>query len=480
VRFDFPSGELGRWAGLGDLTDRSVRVWYRDPAAAAAEAVISVTGRGDVASAELRPAADRDGVSAAELRLPEPAPERPFQVRVGDLRLKGILAPTPGSRTSFAFGFGSCHQPFLSTLGKGEIKANPKVDLYPQMQRVLEARGARFLALVGDQVYSDGIRELSVRELADEEPAAAERQLVEIYRHLYRGYFNEPGFRQLLEAFPAYMTWDDHDIVDGWGSLKDPAEEDRRLFRAAEHVYREYQHLRNPGGDLDDAPPYDYSFWYADVGFFFLDLRGVRDYQAGVVVGREQMARLEAFLAQAGAREVATVFVVASVPVVHVSPRLVWLLEWIPDGAGTEVRDRWSAAPFDHERNELLDRLADWQDAGSRRQVVILSGDVHVGACFTVRRRRGRGRLLQFTSSALCTPGGAAHALANKVATGLVDWGERHVRARLQALETDNNFGLVTVEPLPAGGHAVGLELFAMAGDRRSARATQRLRFEAR
>jgi PhoD-like phosphatase len=86
------------------------------------------------------------------------------------------------------------------------------------MREVLKAEDARFLLLLGDQIYSDGIPNLNVKKLTDSgslDPA----HLTEHYRQLYRGYFNEAGFRSILELVPSYMIWDDHDILDNWGSF---------------------------------------------------------------------------------------------------------------------------------------------------------------------------------------------------------------------------------------------------------------------
>ena len=187
MHFDYPAGELGRWTSIGAVTDRSVRVWYRDPDASPAAARLVVDG--GEASAMLEPMADRDGVAAADLVLDKPAPGRRFEVHVGGMTRRGSLAPTPGRPAPFAFAFGSCHQPFLGPAGR-PVRENPKVDLYPHMLRTLAQRDAGFIALVGDQVYSDGVHELSVKDLAEEDPDAAHVPLVTLYRHLYRGYFN--------------------------------------------------------------------------------------------------------------------------------------------------------------------------------------------------------------------------------------------------------------------------------------------------
>jgi alkaline phosphatase D len=310
---------------------------------------------------------------------------------------------------------------------------------------------------LGDQVYSDAVSELSVREQMSKDPSVTDEALVETYRHLYRGYFNERGFRRLSEEIPAYLMWDDHDIFDGWGSLLDQTAFDRRVYAAAERAFVEYQHLRNPGGELSARPPFGYSFWRGDVGFHVPDLRGERDFNKQRVMGDEGWARLDEFLAEASERRVPTVFLGVSVPVVHASPTLMRALEGLRMSYGRDVRDRWSVPAFAAERTKLVERLFAWQSAAKNRRVIVLSGDVHVGAAFAVSSRNGQGRFRQWTSSALSTPDGLKHILANQLITRFVRVGERELDVRRLGLATSNNVGFVEVTPRDDGGHDVKL-----------------------
>ncbi len=320
LEFEFPDGELGSWSTLGDVTDRSVRVWVRAPDGAAT-ATLLIDGE-TVASATIETDPAHDHVGAAVLTADPARPGAPFTVEVDGAVRRGRFAPTPGVATAFSFAFGSCHQPYRDPPVGRSLERHAGAGIYARIGELIREREAGFSMFIGDQVYSDAVSRLSVREILSADQGLSDAGLVEVYRHLYRGYFNEAGFRELAEAAPAYLMWDDHDIFDGWGSLLHPTEFDRRLFRAAETAFREYQHLRNPGGSLDDAAPYEYEFWYGNVGFFVPDLRGVRDYESGRILGSEQWDRLDAFLAAATERDVPTVFIATTVPVVHGSPRV--------------------------------------------------------------------------------------------------------------------------------------------------------------
>lgn len=455
----FADGELGFWFSLGGVTDRAVRVWLRDPDCLPREATLEIDGqvRGRVT---LTPDVEHDCVAAADLVLDTPAPNAEVVVRLAGLTRRARLQPAEGTPTPFSFVFGSCHQPFGAPR-QGVLPLTPSAGIFRQVAGVMRARGDRFLALIGDQIYSDGVNPIDVREQArNARFAPSEAELRERFRWLYRGYFNVKPFRELLEQTPTLMCWDDHDITEGWGALIDWSEVDWRVFRAAEATYREYQHTRHLGASVDDRATYEQSFWFGDVGFFVLDLRGVRSYAHGRLMGDKQWQAFARFLEEASAREAPTLFVVAGIPVVHHAPALVRLAERVPHKYGTDLRDRWSAMPITHERTRFLNLLLDWQSARPERQVVILSGDVHAGAAFTLKSAYAPGRLEQWTASPLSTHAALPEVLANVIGSALVNFGEDGYHSKRHALVLRNNFGHVQVTPLASGGHRVELDLY--------------------
>ena len=455
----FPDGELGRWASVGAVSERAVRVWLRDPMGVPHRATLEIGGQ-ECASAVLTPAPEHDCTASADLLLNRPRPNARFTVRVAGVKRHGRLAPAPGTPTPFAFIFGSCHQPF-GPPRSGTLSITPRTGIFRQMAGLMASRDARFLALLGDQIYSDGVDPIDVRDkVRTFDPPPSDEQLREAYRWLYRGYFNVSDFRHLLEAQPTLMAWDDHDITEGWGALIDWDELDWRVFRAAEATYREYQHVRHIGASVDDTATYHRSFWFGDVGFFILDQRSVRSYRDGRLLGDRQWRDLYRLLEDATARDVRTLFIAAGIPLVHHAPELVRLAERVPHRYGTDLRDRWSATPIAHERTRFMDLLLDWQANRGGRQVALLSGDVHAGGAFEMRRTAGPGLLYQWTSSPLSTKAAIPEHLANIVGSKLVNWGEDRYHSERQALVRGNNFGLVQVTPRPAGGHRIELTLY--------------------
>ena len=190
----FPDGELVDAAELGAIDCQSVRLWVRQPVTASVEATLEVNGFPPVVTTtSLSDATNWTGT--IDLRLPEPAPDRPFVCTIGASRLTGRLAPAAEARRGFTFGFGSCHRPYAAT--DDHIKLLPVAGIYPAMVRDLRRQDARFVILGGDQVYSDELPPISVR---DKLPGDAEHPppldvAVSAYRRVSRGFLGQTGFR---------------------------------------------------------------------------------------------------------------------------------------------------------------------------------------------------------------------------------------------------------------------------------------------
>jgi phosphodiesterase/alkaline phosphatase D-like protein len=451
----FPDGELAEAAELGAITDRSARVWVRQPDGDHVPLRLDVEGRDPVHDCATV-SAESDWTGVAEFVLPDPAPDRPFTVTVNDRRLSGRFAPAAGAHLDFTFGFGSCNHPFAPG-PDGRIRLNDAAPIYPAMTSELTATDARFLLLIGDQIYSDEIDSISIR---DHLPGDDEHPPLEVairaYRRVARGYLGQSGFRRLRESLPTLCMWDDHDIFNDWGSRLKESPLDRLLFQAASRVYREYQHGRNPINlTPGDAPPYTYFLPFGTAGFLVLDLRGARDYTEGRLLGRHQWDIVRAFLRGDQAQALHTLFVVATVPIAPFSRWLVEALQRWPGQHADDVRDRWSSRAFVASRDEFLAELFAWQAAEPHRQAIALSGDVHVASAFTVTNRKGPGVVQQFTSSAFTTPCIGLERHLNKVGTLASNLFEPRLRLRRHFVTLENNYGRVALQALPTGGHRI-------------------------
>ncbi len=107
-----------------------------------------------------------------------------------------------------------------------------------------------FLILGGDQVYADGVYEnvldkkyiLNGKKIKFEQLTKADQlnKLELYYEHLYINSWSIPAIQNCLATIPNIMNWDDHDIVDGYGSLRiDYQNKDttKLLFKVAKKYY---------------------------------------------------------------------------------------------------------------------------------------------------------------------------------------------------------------------------------------------------
>lgn len=384
-----------------------------------------------------------------------------------------------GGSYPFSFGFYSCHMPYLKSLFGKTTVAN--MDIWDCFDNVLSRhrdKDLKFLIAGGDQVYADGVKTLDIWEYLNrvmrkqgEVLLPCEEDMVSWYRDIYRGYWGFDALRKVFSETPVYMTWDDHEIRDGWGSYffkhhgstrdelneifpgfgeKGLADADvktllDRMFSAAKKVYGEYEHSHNPATALDQ---FDYGFKAGAAGFYFLDGRGQRNINrpSARILGTNQMGRLKKWLADAG--DIKFLFVVSAVPVVHMMSVLAnadkrALIDRLD--LEDDLRDSWEHDLHDAERAELMEIL--FEQARKKVKVCILSGDVHIAAVFKVSDPKTGAVLYQLTSSAITYD--VSRPLGWILSAGVPDEGEMKEGYKFErrALYADSNFSLIKVDP---------------------------------
>lgn len=338
----------------------------------------------------------------------------------------------------FSFGFYSCHDPF---------NANGSYGAWPLFLERMNTSTARFAIGGGDQVYvdcqdskhfpdiwewlkdnkEDLITESSTDGKLDTKKLDA--YLLNLYRWYYRVYWKFPHLQEAFSKFPQYMIWDDHEIMDGWGSRKDSERlaiisrffkrddkvTDRKLvnsmWTAARTAYFEYAHSHNPDTGVSkdslkkpDSCIWDYSFEKGGIPFYMLDLRGHHDVEnaekKNFLLGTKQIERFEAWLRTSENLSSPLLFVISPVPFVHWKSVVLTVGSWI-DSAKDDCMDEWDHSSNHAERNLLLDRIFQTLDK-SGKTLVFISGDVHCAAAFRLSHNKYRkASVYQVTSSAI-------------------------------------------------------------------------------
>jgi hypothetical protein len=332
------------------------------------------------------------------------------------------------------------------------------------------------LAMGGDQIYFDSILyardkvpELcewsewaSIAQESYDPTADLKERISDYYLNLYTERWQvgnvpagEGGSPKNYEAatvmasVPTIMMWDDHDIIDGWGSYP-PALQYcpilQHMFHAARRAFWIFQ-LQHRDADLPalqdtawdgkaaaDAPAFkpvnwqgklaadplalpflpnqpgfSYAFNIGAISIIVPDLRTERS-QTQILSETTWESLIKAFDAAGSAEHV---MVMSSVPVAYpklgAADRLAVLTTFSFKGnMADDLNDHWSHRSHEGERKRLIRAMI---SAASSRKVrfTLLSGDVHIAAWGTIYRKDGASsanwlRINQLTSSSIVHP----------------------------------------------------------------------------
>ena len=297
------------------------------------------------------------------------------------------------------------------------------------------------LLMGGDQIYSDDIwavvpelREWTEVEwftrthmaFSDSLRAALETH----FARLYLERWNQPEMASLLASVPSVMMWDDHDIIDGWGSHAAELHDSpvfQGIFQVAKAAFELFQRQMlgaPPPATLPGQTAHSSAFRVGSTGLLVLDMRSERRPRSETTDSNGQQTLrpdqvmsetswsavyswLDGQLAAGGLRHL---LVMSSIPVMHPSfEQLEKMLGALPaiEELEDDLRDHWTSRPHKAERLRLVHRLLDAGAKGLR--VTVLSGDVHVAAIGVIESDRNdlspeARSLTQLTSSGVTHP----------------------------------------------------------------------------
>jgi len=163
---------------------------------------------------------------------------------------------------SLTFLLGSCRYPGLFA----KVKEADRI-FKPALEEAMGRDGrppARFVLMVGDQIYADKLNRNVPIGLAD---------TFEEFQSRYLDAFGSRNMRQLLRRIPTYMILDDHEIEDNWSQDRIKKAQSRKVFNLAIGAYRSYQWCHGPRTYGDRLY---YSMQCGGYPFFALDMRTQR------------------------------------------------------------------------------------------------------------------------------------------------------------------------------------------------------------
>lgn len=297
------------------------------------------------------------------------------------------------------------------------------------------------LLMGGDQIYSDDIwavvpelRAWTEVEWFTRTHAAFDDALRAVlqthFAQLYLERWNQPEISAMLASVPSVMMWDDHDIIDGWGSHSAELHDSpvfQGLFQVARAAFELFQRQMlgaPPPATLPGQSAHNSAYRFGTTGLLVLDMRSERQPCSETVAANGQkLLRAEQVMSetswnavyqwldtQLATGDLRHLLVMSSIPVMHPSfEQLEKMLGALPaiEELEDDLRDHWTSPHHKGERLRLVHRLLDANARGLR--VTVLSGDVHVGALGLIESARSdlssEARCLtQLTSSGVTHP----------------------------------------------------------------------------
>ncbi|WP_460410805.1 MULTISPECIES: alkaline phosphatase D family protein [unclassified Pseudomonas] len=276
------------------------------------------------------------------------------------------------------------------------------------------------LVMGGDQIYSDELlqtqgplnewyKQFSWNRDDTLWTEEMEVQADEFFASVYPRYWARPQILKMLSCVPTLMMWDDHDIIDGWGSYPQALHESpvhQGLFRIASYYFRLYQLQvdeteSRPGAITRQG----HTFAFEGLGGLAIVVPDLRSERAPDIKGRNgQLKQPTQIMSQKSISQMFTwiksltvskpshLLFISSVPVSFVNLALLEaLIGWIPGEIGPEddFRDHWRHQPHKNERKQLINGLLDFAKL-AKCKVTIVSGDVHVAAASVIRSANPR------------------------------------------------------------------------------------------
>lgn len=342
----------------------------------------------------------------ATLDLPAPGSgaKRSYRVVLGEQDCKSQNGQTewafhqPGNNEKPRLAYASCN-------GFSDLKLMNSTDRpFALWERLLDMHRAQpFSALLmgGDQVYADSIWTVvpSVKEwnalplnekLKRKATATMLAQLDRFYCELYCQRWKQAQQAEAFACIPTVMMWDDHDIIDGWGSFPDELQQ-CEVFQAIYKSAAKYFELFQLRGLSDNtsrlakqngAAHYSVGFKFRGYTVLALDNRSERSIEQ--VMSRAHWNSVNQFLDECAHGDL---LLLTAVPVVY---RDFSFVEQAFDATpwdeelSDDLKDHWRAREHQGERARLIMRLLG--NARVRKgRTVMLSGDVHVGCLGAVK-----------------------------------------------------------------------------------------------
>jgi len=299
------------------------------------------------------------------------------------------------------------------------------------------------LVLGGDQVYADALWETvaPLKEWNEKAwkagneakiTATMTSALEKFYFNLYIKNWSQPDVARIMARVPSVAMWDDHDLIDGWGSYPEDRQKSQvyqGIWAAASKAFAVFQqHLtlgqdKRPGSISTASPDwwledvlqekrrgaFSYGYVIGDLAILAVDMRSQRTIGTQVIGAKHWDEIFQWIEGLSGVRHL---LFMSSIPVVYPDFSLIEsALGFFPGYQDLEddLKDHWNSPLHKQERVRLVHRLLAASEQKKIR-ATILSGDVHLGAIGVIESSRNAAQGMnsvidQLISSGIVHPG---------------------------------------------------------------------------
>ncbi|WP_254695952.1 alkaline phosphatase D family protein [Palleronia sp. THAF1] len=320
-----------------------------------------------------------------------------------------VATDTTGDMT---IAFASCNGQERGDLDRPPEDRN---SMWAHLAKRLDDETIPLLLNGGDQIYADEVTQAhSLSEgwpknvphnLTGSEWSDLRDALAKAFFERYATQWAQAGFADVVARVPSLCVWDDHDICDGWGSLRRRAQTSdvaKVLYSAAREAYLLFQfgctRTERPEICLQGSEALSWRVDLPGVTIVAPDLRATRDKRK--IMSDDAWAAFRPALQDTQNRT----FVISSVPAL--GPRLSLVeraMKLTPrmEDYEDDLRDQWQSYAHRAEWQRFLSALMKLHDEGDRR-VTVLSGEIHLAMRATMRT--DTGPLHQLVASGISHP----------------------------------------------------------------------------
>jgi len=311
--------------------------------------------------------------------------------RPSEYRWNGEIYPVAGDlRGDLRIAFVSCNG---EEIGDLEREGSERNAMWARLCKAHQEEPFALLLHGGDQVYADEVTQ--GHPLSEDWPShvpenPSQADQANLHHHLHQKFFDRyaelysaPEFAWIAARVPSLMQWDDHDICDGWGSLRrwqTHSAVGQTLFNTARENFLIFQQAAVQGdlpARFNDPAGHHLGWVVRGPGLRILapDLRSERTRKGVMGIGGWSMMESEA-----AKRETGRTLLMSSVPLL--GPRLSILealMVVIPRMQKYEddLRDQWQSRGHRVEWVRMLRLVRDMARA-VEQNITVVSGEIHL------------------------------------------------------------------------------------------------------